>query len=834
MRADERTSSSKTQLHTSRTQRRERFRTSGARRVLRRRARSRYAFSRNYRPRTQGASTSVTHTFSITGNGIPAGAQVVGFRGREAISRPYRVEVFVLVPEAALQGFDPRALLGARATLKVHRANGDVRRVVHGAWSTVSLVRSVAGGAALFRCALAPMLWRLSLTRRSRVFVRETLLQTTERLLREAGLTEQDFTFEVASRDRYTPREHVCQYHESNLDFLSRHLEHEGFYYYFAHANDGSRERLVITDSVTFARPYDSAAVRFLATDTAGSATEGVRSLGCEYSAVATGARAYGYNPITPGVRVYGESLDGSAGGVLSSWEPARDATEGTRYARIRAEESRAAQSVIEAQGRVFTACAGYLATLDDHPILSGEHLVTEANFVGSNYSAHRELATALGLGTEVFETTFKAIPGRVQYRPPRVTERPRVHGFELGLVKGPTESAYAQVDEHGRYLVDLMFDDDKTKATPSARLRMLQPHGGPGGMGFHFPLRNGTEVLVSFLGGDPDAPVIAGVAPNAEKVSPVTSSNTTKNVLQTGGGTRLEIEDTQGSEAVDWATPYKNTKFHMGKQPGANPYEIVHASEGSGHVTVGQNWDEDVGGNRTEFVRGRVWEHYGPNPPSRQSAAASSAVHHTTVAGAQTTVVEGIANEDYKSHHVSTVFGNRKVGVLQDDDHTVEGSLTQAVKGDVTQTIGGKWTVVAADKEHKIASERKENVGAEHSVTLGAQFELYAGAQVAINGGEQFSVNLGAMQDINVALKGEANLLGKAELTTGVVLGVLLGAEIGFSLGPKVDIAISPSYELQVGLAASMHIGVKAEKEDLSVEWGSAAAWQKGLAIFL
>lgn len=777
---------------------------------------------------------SVTHTFSIAGAGLPAGVQVVGFRGREAISRPYRVEVFVLVPEAALHGFDPRALLGVRASLKVHRANGDVRRVVHGAWSTVSLVRSVTGGAALFRCALAPMLWRLSLTRRSRVFVRETLLQTTERLLREAGLTEQDFTFEVANRDRYTPREHACQYHESNLDFLSRHLEHEGLYYYFTHANDGSRERLVITDSITFARPYDSAAVRFLATDTPGSVTEGVRALGCEYSAVPTGARTYGYNPITPGVPVYGEALDGSTSGVLSSWEPARDATESTRYARIRAEESRAAQSVIEAQGRVFTACAGYLATLDDHPIISGEHLVTEANFVGCDYSAHRELVTALGLGTEVFETAFKAIPGRVQYRPPRVTERPRVHGFELGLVKGPTESPYAQVDEHGRYLVDLMFDDDKSKATPSARLRMLQPHGGPGGMGFHFPLRNGTEVLVSFLGGDPDAPVIAGVAPNAEKVSSVTSANATKNVVQTGGGTRLEIEDTHGSEAVDWSTPYRNTKFHMGKQPGANPYEIAHASEGSGHVDVAQNWDVDVGGNRTEFVRGRVWEHYGSSPPPRQGAAVPDVAHHTTVAGGQDIIVEGVTTETHKNHHISTVFGNRKVGVLQDDDHVVEGSLTQSVKGDVTQTINGKWTVVAADKEHKIASERKENVGAEHSVTLGAKFELYAGAQVAINGGEQLSINVGAMQDVNVALKGEANLLGKAELNTGVVLGVMLGAELGFSLGPKVDIAISPSYELQIGLAASMHIGVKAEKADLSVEWGQAEVWQQALSIFL
>ena len=71
----------------------------------------------------------------------------------------------------------------------------------------------------------------------------------------------------------------------------------------------------------------------------------------------------------------------------------------------------------------------------------------------------------------------------------------------------------------------------------------MMQPHGGSV-EGFHFPLRKGTEVLFTFVGGDPDRPVIAGVVPNTEKPSPVTKANQTRNVIQTGGRNRMEFED--------------------------------------------------------------------------------------------------------------------------------------------------------------------------------------------------------------------------------------------------------------------------------------------------
>ena len=89
--------------------------------------------------------------------------------------------------------------------------------------------------------------------------------------------------------------------------------------------------------------------------------------------------------------------------------------------------------------------------------------------------------------------------------------EHRRRHGYEIGRVDGPADSEYAQIDDRGRYRVKVLFDEsDRSGDKASTWLRMMQPHAGsPEGM--HFPLRKGTEVLLAFLRGDPDRPIIAG-----------------------------------------------------------------------------------------------------------------------------------------------------------------------------------------------------------------------------------------------------------------------------------------------------------------------------------
>ncbi len=210
--------------------------------------------------------------------------------------------------------------------------------------------------------------------------------------------------------------------------------------------------------------------------------------------------------------------------------------------------------------------------------------------------------------------------------------------------------SEYAQIDSHGRYAVKFHFDEsDLTGGKASTWVRMLQPHGG-GIEGFHFPLRAGTEVACSFAGGDPDRPLDRGVAPNALTPSPVTSGNNTRNVLQTGGRNRFELEDKSGLERITLSTPHTNTYLRMGA-PNDDHNLHLHTDGHSIHDTAG-NLDIQVGANFQEYVVGTTTETY-----------------------------QGAADTVYKDK-VTVRYESRK-------DETVVGDLTESYEANLKQTVG-------------------------------------------------------------------------------------------------------------------------------------------------
>ena len=181
--------------------------------------------------------------------------------------------------------------------------------------------------------------------------------------------------------------------------------------------------------------------------------------------------------------------------------------------------------------GTSFYLRAGYTFSLEDHPRASFDmkYLATEVEHQGNQAASTPELRRLTGLDTdEVYRVTVAAIPATVQFRAEVRAAWPRIYGTEHGIIDGEAQSEYAQIDEHGRYLVRFAFDENTlADGKGSTRVRMMQPHGG-GVEGWHFPLRKGTEVLFTFLGGDPDRPVIAGVVPNALTPSPVNAGNHT------------------------------------------------------------------------------------------------------------------------------------------------------------------------------------------------------------------------------------------------------------------------------------------------------------------
>ena len=541
--------------------------------------------------------------FTINSSALPKGTRVVGFQGTEGISRLYAFEIHLTLSPDASDDFDLAAATGATGELVLDRQDGRGPFAFHGIFSEASLVHHQPDGRALVRAVLVPRLWRLTQTHHSRIFTQQSIPDVIKKTLEEGGMTSADYSLQLSQQ--YPPEEHVCQYRESHFDFISRWMEREGLYYFFEQGDDG--EKLIIADGKSAHEDLAPAPVRFFALAGAdASAKECLQTFVCRHRALPASVRFKDHDYTKPKLDVSGSAPVSKSGLGEISVHGARFFTpdDGKRLARLRAEEMLAREQVFTGSGTAFYLRAGYTFTLQDHPRSSfdAKYLVTEVEHHGNQSASTPELKRLTGLvADDVYQVDVTAIPHAVQFRAELRTRWPRIYGTEHGVVDGEADSEYAQLDDHGRYAVRFAFDEsDLGDGKASTRVRMMQPHGG-GIEGWHFPLRKGTEVLFTFLGGDPDRPVIAGVVPNALTPSPVNKANHTRNVIQTGGRNRFELEDKAGFQRITLSTPHSNSMIRMGS-PNAD-HEMIIRTDGATLLDAGKDWDVD---GRREADRGR------------------------------------------------------------------------------------------------------------------------------------------------------------------------------------------------------------------------------------
>ncbi|MEQ9322798.1 MAG: type VI secretion system tip protein TssI/VgrG [Polyangiaceae bacterium] len=527
-----------------------------------------------------------------------------------------------------------------------------------------------------------PNVWVLTLSHFCRVFVDRTVPEIIETILEDSGLSDADY--ELRLQESYAPHFHTCQYKESRWAFLSRLMEREGLYYFFEHGEAG--EKLVVTDHRSFHQPLRQSGVRYVPLsggDDAMSA-EALRLFTSRSRALPRAVKLRDFDYLKPGLDVSDEQSvwdEASAMQVHLGEHDFRTPDAGKPKARALAEALKARELTYQGRGRAFGLRAGYRFSLEEHPLdgMNREYLAVGLRHQGVQAADSELVRELLGITAgEDYRVEVDAIDAAVQWRSPKRTPVPRISSVERAFVDGPADSEYAQIDEHGRYKVKLHFDIDDSDlwdGEASTWIRMLQPHGGST-EGFHFPLRKQTEVLILFLGGDPDRPVIAGAVPNATQPSPVTSKNHTQNVLQTGGASRIEIEDQDGKRYVDISTPPQNTFIHLGIPHDEHTHTIVFNTEGNQLVNIGGNRDIEVGGPQNEHVVGDVTETYDAN-------------HSTTVAAVRTQRVGGAVNETYSTSH----------------DTLVQGPRTEIVTAAVTETYNSQHTNVATSLTYEAAT---------------------------------------------------------------------------------------------------------------------------------
>ncbi|AKT38839.1 type VI secretion system Vgr family protein [Chondromyces crocatus] len=548
------------------------------------------------------------HDFRLSLGGLPeADITVVAFRLTEAIQALYEAEVlFFLRTEADGDPLVDALGRGARLTLPSEGQD----RVVHGVVGDVALV-SAHADRRVYVARIMPRLWRLTMVTDTRVFQSMTVPQIVAEVLGAHGIAH------TARLSRtHASRRYCLQYGETDFAFVARLLAEEGIAFWFEHpagADQGESEVLVLADSEAFYQPLspmdrltfrpdagalegsggDVLALRLLRRVAPGAVT--LRTYDHQRAAPTLWRQVPTPEPASVPTRLGGVlsvavEARGAAGGPLEDYDPHGHHQElelsasaaATRLAQHRALASTVAGTTVCRQlvpGRTFTVVGHEV--LEERERLAVVRVVHHGkSLIGAAFRYRNELL---------------AVPSGVLCRPPYPPRRV-VQVVESAVVVG-SEGQEIEPDHLGCVRVQFHWDrHGKNDERSSCWIRVLQPWAGPT-YGFQFTPRLGMEVLVSFVGGDPDQPVILGCLPNPANAPPYPlPEHATRSGIRTqsspgsvAGHNELMFEDRQGSETVMLRAQ-------------RNHQEVVLNDQ---HVSVGRDQEETVGQDRSVKVGG-------------------------------------------------------------------------------------------------------------------------------------------------------------------------------------------------------------------------------------
>lgn len=445
------------------------------------------------RPAAAATGSVTAHVGSSLGDDV---FQLAAFEGRESISQLFSYQLDLVSSSPSVS---PSSVIGTAMTVSVV-GDGDERTFGGVVASFTFAGPSDLPGFDRYRAIVVPEAWLLTQTADLRIFQDATARDIVTAVLDEFDVDEVDYRLS----DTYPTRECTVQYRETDFAFVSRLMADEGIYFAFDHDARGSR--LIIADTNP-ASPGPE--VSF------GDDIEGwLRTM--ELTPGRVTLRDWDFTAPE-------DDLTASADSLRSDLAPERyevydfpgeyaQRFDGARKARLRVGELDAGREVAIGDGSVLAFSPGRTFTLDDHPRASenGQYLLTSV--------IHRIVPTEGG--DLEYSNTFEAIPTEVPFRPPRTTPRPVVHGPQTAIVVGPAGEE-TWTDQHGRVKVQFHWDRVGTSdENSSCWIRVAQNWAG-GRWGATFIPRIGSEVVVDFLEGDPDRPLITGRVYNADLAPP-------------------------------------------------------------------------------------------------------------------------------------------------------------------------------------------------------------------------------------------------------------------------------------------------------------------------
>jgi type VI secretion system secreted protein VgrG len=483
---------------------------------------------------------------------------VQSFSGEEEISRLFRFQLDLISEEA---GIAPKSIVGKKVTLSVVHSDDSTERYFNGYVSRFSQLPSPSGGRYYsYQAEMVPWPWFLTLAADCKIFQQKSVPDIIKDVFAQYGFT--DYSFE--NQGQHQPRDYCVQYREAAFDFAARLMEEEGIFFFFKH--EKTKHTLVMADHKGAHQPcpyQDKVNVE----PSAGPGVthdEDTISYWERHYEYRTGKWAQtDYNFETPSTSLLSNvqtivDLDKNKSYEVFDYPGEYlNKGDGDTLTKLRMEEEEVGYDVASGNSDCRSLASGYKFTLKRHPqrdqnstyiLTSVVHSAQQGGFFGEDdeYEAY-------------YSNSFRCIPQDVTFRPARKTPKPLVHGTQTAVVVGPSgEEIYT--DNHGRIKVQFHWDRvGKKNDTSSCWIRVSQPWAGKAWGAVWLP-RIGQEVVVDFLEGDPDRPLIIGRVYNAEQTPPYSlPGNQTQSGFKSrsskGGGTddfnEIRFEDKKGGELI-------------------------------------------------------------------------------------------------------------------------------------------------------------------------------------------------------------------------------------------------------------------------------------------
>lgn len=630
------------------------------------------------------------------------------YQAEEAVSEPFLYRLKLMSKEQTLS-FDK--VIGKAATITVEMTDDTgsklpvsgpaAKRYVNGIITRFELTHyDELKKYAYYEAEMRPWLWMLTLSGDCRIFQNKSVVDIVTAVCKGAGYT----AIKKSLTSTYAKREYCVQYMESDFNFICRLLQEEGIFYYFEHTK--TKHMLVLGDSSSaFKNCPKVHQMTYRPTIAYDNEDDTVTSLRYQKAVTLKTVSLGSYNFEQPTSKLVTKSRGAKGTGTKFLYTGNYTKSNvGQKYARIIQEAGAATGELVRGSGRVRTLIAGGKIKIKDHPRsdMNGDFVLQRVRVKAERTS---------------YEATFEAFPSRVRFRPPGECCKPRIHSSQTALVVGK-KGEEIWVDKYGRIKVQFYWDrlgkkDDKS----SCWIRVSQGWAGKS-FGMMFLPRIGQEVIVSFIDGDPDRPIVTGAVYNGQQKIPYKlPTNSTKSTIKSqsskkGAGKFNEIrfEDKKDKEEV-YIQAQKDMK---GLVKNDSTWTIKRDKK----LTIQRHYTRTIKKNMTTKVQ-------------------EGNEVHRVLKGTRQVGVKG------KETHKNDDAFNHKVA--KNYTLKVDGNLSIDVKG--TITMKGKAVTVQAKQQGvtiKAAQAGKFQAGTALDLKAGTALTAKAGTAATVKSGTGLTVDAG------------------------------------------------------------------------------------------